>query len=200
MKRLFITTNVEKAILMYSRNGYENEKNKISKDFNHLPIEYTYGSDFKIIVIDDGSKNWEHHKIETDNDFILYHSSSENDVIEVIRNTFNQYHIQNGSHILEEFHDKVYQVIFGEDEDKPNKIFNVLGFTDKQIEDKNILESQLNFLHHCLTPDGLKVEKVTKSEWAKLDEFTNLQAANDGPFGDNYLKALTTLRDKLLAS
>lgn len=63
-----------------------------------------------------------------------------------------------------------------------------------------ILESKLNFLHHCLTPDGLKEEEVTKSEWAKMEEFAKLTEANDGPFGDKYLLALRTLRDKLLAS
>lgn len=80
--------------------------------------------------------------------------------------------------------------------DEPNK----KGKFEKLFGHDPILESKLNFLQHCLTPDGLKEEEVTKSEWAKLNEFIKLQAANDGPFGDNYLEALRTLRDKLLAS
>jgi len=68
------------------------------------------------------------------------------------------------------------------------------------IQKEVILESKLNFLHHCLTPDGLKKEEVKSSEWVKLDEFSKLKTANDGPFGDNYLSALRALRDKLLIS
>jgi len=83
---------------------------------------------------------------------------------------------------------------------KFSEILKVLGFTQEQIEEKNILESKLNFLHHCLTPDGLENEEVTNSDWAKLEGFNTLTEAKDGPFGENYLSALRTLRDKLLVS
>jgi hypothetical protein len=72
--------------------------------------------------------------------------------------------------------------------------------SQEEIKREIALEAKLNFLHHCLTPDGLKEEEVTKSEWSKLDEFTKLKSAGDGSFGDNYLEALRKLRDKLLAS
>lgn len=205
MKRLFITTDVEKAKGLYINTldvRNKNLKSKIESDFTLLPMEYTMNNDFKIIVIRDDFKQWSDYKIQKENDFILYHSSSENSVIESVKSSFSiNSHVQCGSHISGEYHDKIYRILFDDEcNDKAEKIVEVLGFTDKQIEDKNILESQLNFLHHCLTPDGLKEEEVTKSEWAKLDEFTKLKSAGDGSFGDNYLSALRTLRDKLLVS
>ncbi|MCZ2392977.1 MAG: hypothetical protein LC105_03855 [Chitinophagales bacterium] len=79
--------------------------------------------------------------------------------------------------------------------------------SQEEIKREVILEAKLNFLHHCLTPDGLKKGEVLKSEWAALNEFKSLtevkpeeDKAEVDPFGDNYLDALRTLRDKLLAS
>lgn len=79
--------------------------------------------------------------------------------------------------------------------------------SQEEIKREISLESKLNFLHHCLTPDGLKKEEVLKSEWAALNEFKSLTEvkpekgkAEVDPFGDNYLSALRTLRDKLLVS
>lgn len=200
MKRLFITTNLEKAILMYNRGGYEKEKKRIETDFKSLPKEYEYGHDFKIMVIDDSFEKWEDYKILIETDYILYHTSSEKDKIEIINKGFRVNHIQKSSHILGELHDKVYQVIFSDVNDKHNSIFNILGFTDKQIEQKETLESKLNFLHHCLIPAGLNSSDLNV-EWNAKTEFEALELVKtEGPFGDNYLKSLRTLRDKLLLS
>ena len=88
---------------------------------------------------------------------------------------------------------KVKDVVDGHDGKKKDKFQKLFGYNP-------ILESKLNFLHHCLTPDGLANIDVTSSEWANLEEFKKLTEATDGPFGDKYLSALRTLSDKLLAS
>jgi hypothetical protein len=202
MTRLFITTDTEKATNIYNNTLDESNasiKSKLETDFAALPRQY----DFKnicIIVLKDDFKNWQNHKIIEDKDFILYHSSSEQEVIDSIKKSFLGNHIQKGSHISDDYHDKIYRILFGDKNEKPNEILAILGFTQEQIDKKVILESKLNFLHDCLTPDGLKEAEVTNSDWAKLEDFTKLTAANDGPFGDNYLSALRTLRDKLLVS
>ena len=88
---------------------------------------------------------------------------------------------------------KVKEATNTQDSNKNEKFQKLFGFDP-------ILESKLNFLHHCLTPDGLANKEVTKSEWANTDEFKELGKATDGPFGDIYIKSLHTLRDKLLLS
>ena len=74
----------------------------------------------------------------------------------------------------------------------------ILGFSQEQIAEKETLESKLNFLHHCLTPDGLGKADLNL-EWNAKAEFEALEAVQgEGAFGENYIKALRTLRDKLL--
>lgn len=138
---------------------------------------------------------------DSNNCILLFHSKTQ----EKVKNSFNSTQKKLGAH--EQGEQELYAPVFGvlineaiKNEDKAAKIIEILGLTKNEINKKGILESKLNFLHHCLTPDGLSKEEVTKSEWAKLNEFTKLQAANDGPFGDNYLSALRTLRNKLLVS
>lgn len=93
--------------------------------------------------------------------------------------------------------------------DTVDKVINVLQ-SDQSIESKTtefkkifgfdpVLNSKLNFLHQCLTPDGLETATIDAS-WNAEIQFEALKKADDGPFGENYIKALTTLRDKLLAS
>ena len=68
-----------------------------------------------------------------------------------------------------------------------------------KINTDQTLEAKLNFLHKCLTPEEAK--KATLNEkWKATEEFRKLKRAEDGPFGDKYLEALRSLRDKLLAS
>lgn len=137
--------------------------------------------------------------VDRNNSCLLHHTT----IIQAVKDAFDNRFVKSGMHEqnAQGLYAPVFRILLDESiNDKLSAILKVLGFTDKEVEEKEILESQLNFLHHCLTPDGLKEEEVTKSEWAKLNEFTKLQAANDGPFGDNYLEALRKLRDKLLAS
>lgn len=201
MKRVFITTNVGQAVAMYNRTGHETRKARVETDLASLTTakEYCYGNDFKVIVLADTFTSWNDYTIVQENDYILYHTTSTPDVIATIKSLFFNNHIQNGSHILNRYHDKVYRILFDDNNtDKLNSILEVLGFDDATQKHNKELESKLNFLHHCLTPDGLKNEEVTNSDWAKLEDFTKLTAAEDGPFGDSYLSALRTLRNKLL--
>lgn len=160
-------------------------------------------SDSDIILIQDSAKKDELEqaglKFNRSLDFFLHHTNANallNDQNNLFQNVAQGLHEPNTHHKYR----PVFDIILDKKEDKLNRILKELGFTDTQLYKKETLESKLNFLHHCLTPDGLKEEEVTKSEWAKLDEFTKLKSAGDGPFGDNYLSALRTLRDKLLAS
>jgi len=138
--------------------------------------------------------------VNSETDFLLHHSRTENHQKEVVEKFTGRKKRGMHSNRDEDLYKPVFEKLFDDTiSDKLKAILEVLGFTDKEIEEKETLESQLNFLHHCLTPDGLSKEEVTNAEWAKLDEFTKLKTANDGPFGNNYLSALSTLRDALLS-
>lgn len=79
-----------------------------------------------------------------------------------------------------------------------SEIIGILGFTKDEIEEKDILEAKLEFLHLCLTPEGLTPEGL-KDEWNAKNEYSALQNVKDeGPLGENYIKALRVLRNKLL--
>ncbi len=201
MKRLFVTTKLAQAKALYF--GVEETiKTKLETDFSALATgkEYDYGDNFRVIVLEDSFKDWTRYQIDPANDYILYHLSSQPEVIKKICDTFVAKHIQSGSHVDHQFHDKVYRIIFDDDNPKPNRFLEALGFTKGQIEEKDTFESKLDFLHNCLTPDGMTSAEVTQSEWARFDEFTKLKATKDGPFGRNYIDALSELRDKLLDS
>ena len=212
MKRIFITTDVEKAADMYSNANHAERNVRVEIDFADLTNgkEYTYDNDFKLIVLDDTFINWTKYQINKSNDYILYHTSSEGNVITALTTAFLDNHIQKSSHILGEFHDEVYRIIFGNDSDKPNKILNVLGFTNEQIEEKEILESKLNLLHQCLTPDDAKtatqipnyhlIEVDVEDVKIKNESVIEYLAKQSDCFDEEgYIKPLTTLRDKLLA-
>ena len=137
--------------------------------------------------------------VDKEKSCLLHHTTISN----VVKSAFDSGLVKPGMHEQNDngLYAPVFKVLLNDSiTEKLPKILKILGFTDTEVQGKEILESKLNFLHHCLTPEGLKEEKVTKSEWAKLNEFTKLQEASDGPFGDKYLSALRTLRDKLLVS
>jgi hypothetical protein len=64
-------------------------------------------------------------------------------------------------------------------------------------ENDDLLEAKLDFLHQCLTPEGL-VNATLNPEWNAGKEFSALMNSKDGPFGDNYINALKELRNKLI--
>lgn len=137
--------------------------------------------------------------VDKSNACLLRHTT----ITESVVNAFNPNLIKTGQHEQGEasLYAPIFKILLNEAiTEKLTEILKILGFTDTEVREKNTLESKLNFLHHCLTPDGLKNEEVANSDWAMLEEFTKLTAAKDGPFGENYLSALRTLRDKLLVS
>jgi hypothetical protein len=136
--------------------------------------------------------------INSETDLLLHHTQTDQHIENVVKQ-FEGKKVQ-GRH-PDLFYTDVFKIIFNDDiKDKLAEMLRVLGFSEKEILEKETLESKLNFLHHCLTPDGLTDNEVSNSEWANTDEFKKLQSATDGPFGDNYLEVLRKLRDKLLVS
>jgi hypothetical protein len=84
-----------------------------------------------------------------------------------------------------------------------NKALNatiIYEFIEKIKVFDTVLEAKLNFLHKCLTPEGLAdAELMISEDWDASQEFSNLNDIEaDGPFGENYLSALRNLRNQLL--
>lgn len=178
----------------------------------------------EIILIYDEDYSNAINLIDTDKgtDLLLHHSRPNNPTPDY---SIKFDHKVTGEHELTgRNYPDVFKIIFNDAiTDKLSEILKVLGFTDKEVEEKETLESKLNLLHHCLTPEGCK--SVTwgedyKIEVKKMSEdgqelteqlglindikakelFVKLKQTTDGPFGENYLSALRTLRDKLLVS
>lgn len=127
MKRLFITTDVTKIESMYSRTGHEEKKNKVSQYFFQLPKEFAYNDELTIVVLKDNFVDWASYNINKESDYILYHRTSEKEVIESIHQTFNTY--KDGQHVLNELHDQVFRIIFDDNEnDKAAKVLQAYGF------------------------------------------------------------------------
>lgn len=207
MKRVFVTTNFESAKRMYNRTGYETEKEMIEKDFKKLPMEYSYDYDFKVIVLEDTFTNWGKFNIDIVNDYVLYHSSSESNIIDTIKQTFETNHYINGSHILDEFHDQVYQIIFDkkDENDKFKKIIDVLGFTKEKITKKIDSKFKLNLLHKCLSPETLQtitetdLMKLTDIEKSGFETFKSKVNTISNPFDEKYVQTLSGLRTTFLS-
>jgi len=131
MKRLFITTDVSKIESMYNRSGHEERKNKVSRYFFQLPKEFAYNDELKIVVLKDNFVDWASYKINKESDYILYHRTSEKDVVESIHKTFNNY--KDGQHVLNELHDQVFRIIFDDKEnDKATKVLQAYGFDPEE--------------------------------------------------------------------
>jgi len=207
MKRVFVTTNFERAELMYNRAGYETEKEMVKKDFKKLPMVYSYDNDFKVIVLEDTFTNWGKYNIDKANDYVLCHTSSAPNVIDTIKQTFETTHYINGSHILEKLHDKVYQIIFNEkdEKDKSKKILDVLGFTEEKIKKKVDFKFKLNLLHKCLSPETLQtitesdLEKLTNEEKSGFETFKSKVNSIFDPFDEKYVQTLSGLRTTFLS-
>lgn len=209
IERIFISTNANLHGIFGGRD-YANLQARLTNsglsllnsDENHKVYFNGTGFDMtttssSIIVVKDSSET-SLTGINPLTDLLLHHTQTDNHIRNVVEN-FEGKKVQ-GRH-PDLYYTDVFKIIFNDAiTDKLSEILKVLDFTDKEVEEKETLESKLNFLHHCLTPDGLINAEVTNSEWANLDEFTKLKSTNDGPFGDNYLSVLRALRDKLLVS
>lgn len=196
MTRIFISTNSNQppncfrtdadqlAVLDYLRN-------------QNFPTESVKQvSDNVYLVFDTLDELPDTLQINRNEDCLLYHSTT----TETVKRSFDAIRIKEGHQTQNEEHLylPVFRILIDNEANKFNRILKELGFTQEQIEQKNTLESQLNFLHHCLTPDGLSKAEL-KQEWDAENEFKVLKGVEeDSPFGDSYLTSLRTLRDALL--
>ena len=204
MTRVFITTKRWKALGMYENTNpiYS----KINNDFSSLPKEYDLNNTNRVIILNDDFKEWENYSIQKRNDFILYHKESGEEVIKLIQETFLDDHIQNGSHMKDHFHDKVFSTLFSDNEvDKSTEILQILRFTKEQINEKVCFRSKLNLLHKCLSPETLQT--ITTSD---LNELTDAEKNNfetckskdkrmTDTLGKEYIQFLTNLRTQFLS-
>ena len=204
IKRIFISTNETlHGLFNFDNDNFKKLLDSQLSELTKYDVLYYNGKTFdtsskssNIIVISDASEK-QLTSINPDTDLLLHHAKTREHIDRVV-NKFEGKKVQ-GEH-PNVYYTAVFKIIFNDKiTDKLSEILKVLGFTDKEVQEKEVLESKLNFLHLCLTPDRLTKQEVTKSEWTELSEFEILKNANDGPFGDKYIEALRNLRDKLLA-
>lgn len=125
-KRLFVTTNYSKIETMYSQTGYEAEKEYAAANFKSLPRDFKDANGYKIICLEDNFIDWAIYTLNKQYDFILYHTSSPENVKSALNNLKNNgIKIIDGSHELGEPHDKVFQFLLSGDDDF-NKIIDKL--------------------------------------------------------------------------
>ena len=204
IQRIYISTNETLHGIFNFDSDHRAKLNKSSLSLlRNNNVVYYSGNKFDtisttstIIVVKDSSTT-QITGINAETDLLLHHTQT----YDHIKNVVEKFQ---GKKVLgrhpDLYYTDVFKIIFNEAiTDKLSEILKVLGFTEKEIIE-NTLESKLNFLHHCLTPDGLAKDEVTSSDWAATDEFKELGKATDGPFGDTYLKSLRSLRNKLLVS
>jgi|LSQX01.3.fsa_nt_gb hypothetical protein len=204
MTRVFITTKRWKALGMYENTNpiYS----KINNDFSSLPKEYDLNNTNRVIILNDDFKEWENYSIQKRNDFILYHKESGEEVIKLIQETFLDDHIQNGSHMKDHFHDKVFSTLFSDNEvDKSTEILQILRFTKEQINEKVCFRSKLNLLHKCLSPETLQtittsdLNELTDAEKNNFETFKSKVKGMTDPLGKEYIQFLTNLRTQFLS-
>lgn len=127
---------------------------------------------------------------------LLFHTKTKKNILE----TFD--YKKQGQH--EQGRDGLYAPVFSilldstkNEQEKLSEIIKTLGFTKDKIEEKDTLEAKLEFLHLCLTPDELSKAEY-KKEWEVENDMNTLKVTNDGHFGENYVKTLCVIRNKLL--
>jgi len=190
MKRVFITTNVGQTADMYSRTGHETRKIRVEADFADLSNgkEYIYNDDFKVIVLTDTFSDWTAYNIVQTDDYILYHISSADNIKNTITATFSPAYIQSGSHNLNQFHDKVYRIIFDDKNNKPERILTALNFTHEGIGRKNKLEA-LILINKSLTLLPLKgkwLKDTFETTKRVLESSKNIETAKGKLSSINY--------------
>lgn len=141
-------------------------------------------------------------KIKNDDFFIIHHNNQSDDFNAHLTNIPSNRRfdgIHESDDVRAKYYEKLVDILDDEDAKKGLLSNELAEELKKKINEDNSLEAKLNFLHQCLTPDGLK-DATLKDEWNAESEFENLKIVKDGPFGNDYLEALRSLRDKLWAS
>jgi hypothetical protein len=204
MERIIISTSWDKLNFLRRRRTEKNLQLIGTNKFifyDHTSQNFVVNkADSNIILIQDTATeaNLTALNINKDTDYFLHHTN-ENGLLEVQDTLFQNNRIAQGLHepLDEHKYQPVFNIILDNENNKFNRILGQLNFTPQEIAKKETLEAKLNFLHQCLTPDGLGTATIDAS-WSAETQFEALKQVNDGPFGENYIKALTTLRDKLL--
>lgn len=215
MIRLFITTDLESTQNMYDiHSGYEPENSKALHLLEILPKEIDFGSN-KIIILQDERNNnepvvstdWNNWAINSENDFILFHQTHppSNEILKKFKAN------KGGSHIIGGYHDKIYGILFDDKSEKFSIILEILGFTEKEITEKETLESKLNFLLSIYNGDNSVLKPLPdflepiKSNLEESIEFLSEKLYNINDDMDDFenkgaeqRKHLRILRDALL--
>lgn len=208
MKKIFITTSKESLTDLFYKTDYQNHANSFT-----IPYSLTDG-EFSLHIVSDEIIFPDDFKIDKDKDGILFHDSSSDDVKTNISNSFNR--SKGGSHVSGSLHEKAFKILFGNEEDKVKRIIELV-FPSADV----ILGKKLDLLHNLLVPpvdfteaqkqwgelkkavktandSGVKV--TLSSDEKALDVFETESTGKTDAFDSEYLSALRTLRDKLLAS
>jgi hypothetical protein len=229
MKRVFISTNgslrglyrgdaVKEKKLQNCNLTLLNNNDVVYYNFETNVFDTNSVNSSLIVIKDSSPTNNESpvnsliQNINTETDFLLHHSREPNHQIFVVKKFHNK---KPGQHTPgnEHLYQPVFDIIFDENVyglDKVVKIFEVLGFTDEEVKEKDELEAKLSLLHKCLTPDEAKsatqipnynlikdmVESIMINNEPVIEYLTKQSDCFDE---ENYIKPLTTLRDKLLA-
>jgi hypothetical protein len=120
------------------------------------------------------------------------------------------------SHVSRDFYCNELKAIAEAISKQDNQKYQQALETAKKRFGDPLLEAKLELLHACLTPEGLKTViwgkdgeiTITREGQEQFKgripdnkgkaEFEALKGKTDGPFGDQYIQALTRLRDALL--
>jgi len=148
-------------------------------------------------------------QVNYNEDYLLYHNRTERDLINLF--AANQRKEGHQTQRAQDFYKPVFTILLNEDlQNKYSQILEILGFTESQILEKDILEVKLNLLHHCLTPEGAKTPEaienyslikdlIKKVKWGEKTVVEHLAEQTNCFDDDNYIKPLTKLRDALLS-
>lgn len=203
MNRIIISTSIPKLNSILKTNLDKLEQFKSRNFVGFCEINKTFVNDImdkQIILINDNFKEFTEGFFNKGTDYFLHHTNK-NGLSEKQDELFDNLRICTGRHevgeanINETKYPKVFEIIFDNENDKLNRIIQFLFPT---LDEDTILNEKLDFLHNCLIPENLCKIKC-KSEWQVDSEFKKLKELKcTDPFDDNYIEALTTVRDKLL--
>lgn len=225
-KRIIISTSWDK--LNFLRRSRENKNLNLLdiKDtdgttytYKFICYDHTSGnfvankSDTNIILIQDSAKLGDLNKagltFQNETDYFLHHSNN-NGLEEVQGQQFKE--TTKGAHETAVVHkyNPVFDIILDTEDNKAQRIIEFLFPTEEAK-----LGEKLDFLHQCLMPNDANTATLKDNWWQDKDgkninqdnkngvkkAFTELkELKSTDPFDKPYLEALTTLRDKLLAS
>jgi hypothetical protein len=208
MKQIFITTSITSLQELFRETNFENPANSFNIPFTLTEVELS------LHIVSDEIKFPSDFKIDKDKDGILFHDSSSDDVKRTITNSFNR--SKGGSHVSRSLHESAFTILFGNENNKINRIIQLVFPSEDAI-----LGKKLDLLHNLLVPpvdfteaqkEWKELKKAVKtandsgvkvtlsSDENALDVFVTESTGKKDVFDPAYLESLRTLRDKLLVS